>query len=198
MLHIRETERHMKTIRAILCRHTETELNRENRYTGQLNVPLNSTGESQAKILADLLAHKNVEAIFSSDLQRAIQTASYIAARHISIPSKTDARLREIDLGVASGMLKNDVRRLYPDEKFSTQSPYFDFSKIGGESRKIVVKRQIEFFDEATQTIGAPKRYAPNIIIVGHGTVLRCFLEHLGFQSRLEQGNYQIIYYSVN
>jgi broad specificity phosphatase PhoE len=173
------------------------DLNAQHRYTGQIDVPLNSVGEMQAENLALDLSKFKISAIFSSDLTRAIQTASKIAIFHSHLTLKNDQRLREVNLGQINGMLKSDVKHKHPDPKFSTQNPHFDFSDVGGESREQVIRRYTEFFDELVESLGTNTDEPPYIIAVGHGTALRIFLENLGFPNLLEQGNYQIVLYSA-
>ena len=123
-----------------------------------------------------------------------MQTASYIKLFHPSVVPQKDPRLREITLGQLDGMLKTEVKQLYPEKKHSTRSSRFDFSDVGGESRIQVIQRYVAFFDDVVSTLGITRgRCLPNIVVVGHGTALRIFLEHLGIPCQLEQGHYQRI-----
>ena len=187
----------MSQLRLVLCRHTEVDLNAEHRYTGQIDVPLNSAGKEQAERLASELSKLKVSAIYSSDLIRAMQTASEIAIFHPQLSLITDQRLREVNLGQLNGMLKSEVKLKYPNQKFSTHNPDFDFSDVGGESRTAVIRRYTEFFNELTKNVGTSLDVQDNIVVVGHGTALRIFLESLGIACLLEQGNHQIILYST-
>ena len=75
----------MPLIRLYLFRHGETEYNRQWRFQGHLDIPLNSKGERQAGDLVPLLAPLNLQAMLSSDLKRASQTAR-IVAQCLGIP----------------------------------------------------------------------------------------------------------------
>jgi probable phosphoglycerate mutase len=185
----------MKRVSYVLCRHTQVDLNAQHKYTGQLDVPLNAVGERQAENLGRQLSHMRMDAIFSSDLVRAVQTANKVGAYHPLVIPQTDPRLREVHLGRLNGMHKDEVKRLYPDAKYSTRSPNFDFREVGGESRTQVIQRYEEFFDATVARLGVVAYPPTNIVVVGHGTALRIFLENLGVPCTLEQGNYQIITY---
>ena len=68
-----------------------------------MDVPLNSTGEKQAKDLAHSLKEENISAIYSSDLQRAVHTARSISEYH-SLEIQIDKRFREMDQGDFEGL----------------------------------------------------------------------------------------------
>jgi probable phosphoglycerate mutase len=86
----------------LLARHGETEWNRERRWQGQADLPLNETGRRQATELAAALADEPIAAIYSSDLSRARETAEIVAAR-VGSAVRTDPRLREVDAGDWAG-----------------------------------------------------------------------------------------------
>ena len=65
-----------------LARHAESDWNAENRFQGHTDRPLTEGGRAQAEALADELADKPLEAVFSSPLHRALDTAKLVAARH--------------------------------------------------------------------------------------------------------------------
>jgi broad specificity phosphatase PhoE len=97
----------------VLVRHGLTNWNRERRYQGQTDIPLNEDGIRQASHLASQLAAQGpsslaISAIYSSDLQRAAQTA-WVLARSLRLPVQLDRRLREIALGAWEGQLIADI-----------------------------------------------------------------------------------------
>jgi broad specificity phosphatase PhoE len=100
-----------------LVRHGQTDWNIEGRWQGQtpLAPPLNENGLTQARVLADELAGKAFDAVYSSDLPRARQTAEAIAQR-LGLSVVFDPRLREIGLGAWEGVLGADVERNFPTE----------------------------------------------------------------------------------
>lgn len=188
------------SVSLILVRHTQTNHNREGRYSGaREDVVLNSTGITQAKKLAKTIAARGlIRAIFSSDLRRTRQVATIIAkACGLGRELVTfDKRLREVDIGKAGGLLKADVYAQFPEPHFRTSDPNYDFSSIGGERRWQVVERQLACFREIDEKFGRPDgRESDTIVVVGHGTALRTIIEELGIDPPVlhEQGKYQTI-----
>ena len=113
----------------ILVRHGETEWNKDWRYQGQADLPLNKEGRRQALKLAKRLKEEKISAILSSDLKRAYQTANIIAkSHHLRVKKRT--ALREINYGVFEGLLLEEVKKRYKtilerwwDDPLSTRIP---------------------------------------------------------------------------
>ena len=88
----------------LLVRHGETDWNADGRLQGQTDRPLSDFGRRQAGHLADeLAADGKLEAIYSSDLSRARETAEIVGAR-VGLPVTLDADLREKDWGTWEGL----------------------------------------------------------------------------------------------
>jgi broad specificity phosphatase PhoE len=102
------------TTTLFLVRHGETDWNLERRWQGHADPPLNGTGRRQAEALAASLAGRGIDAIWSSDLARARETAEVVAERLCSTV-RLDARLREVDVGEWSGLTTAEVERRYPE-----------------------------------------------------------------------------------
>ncbi len=98
-----------------LVRHGQTDWNLEGRYQGQSDVPLNATGLSQAAAFAASLDGQQFEALYSSDLARAYQTAEVIAAK-TGLPVQTDPRLREINQGQWQGRTLVEIKAIFNNE----------------------------------------------------------------------------------
>jgi len=92
----------------VFIRHGETDWNRERRVQGREGASLNEAGREQAKALARQLWEVPLQAIYSSDLPRAIETASYVAGPH-GVGVQTDARLNEIDHGEWEGLAESQL-----------------------------------------------------------------------------------------
>jgi alpha-ribazole phosphatase len=95
-------------VRLMVARHGQTSFNVEGRFTGQLDIPLDERGLRQAEALGQRLRETRLDAVVSSDLQRARATAQAIA-RHHGLPVEEDADLREIAFGAWEGHTYTEV-----------------------------------------------------------------------------------------
>jgi uncharacterized phosphatase len=98
----------------LLVRHGETDWNRDNRFQGRADPPLNDTGRSQARGLASQLAAEPVGSIYSSPLRRAHETAEILAGAFGLDPNPSPA-LMEVDVGSWSGLTRAEVEARYPE-----------------------------------------------------------------------------------
>ena len=100
-------------MRIILVRHGETDANKEGRFQGASDAPLNQTGLSQAQALGRRLSSEQIVAVYSSPQTRAMQTATPIAESR-SLPIQAVEGLRELDIGELDGLHGPDLRERYP------------------------------------------------------------------------------------
>lgn len=99
----------------ILARHGETDWNRENRFQGHADPPLNELGRRQSAELAATLASEGIARVYTSPLRRAHETAEIVAAR-LGLEVEPVEALREIDVGSWSGLTRDEVSERFPDE----------------------------------------------------------------------------------
>jgi broad specificity phosphatase PhoE len=97
-----------------LARHGESDWNAANRFQGHSDRPLTEEGRRQAEALAELVAAENVDAIYSSPLIRALETARIVAARTGLEVTELDD-LREVDTGSWSGLSRAEVQERFPE-----------------------------------------------------------------------------------
>jgi len=151
----------------IMVRHGDTELSSDKKYWGHSDIKLSTAGFRQAERLRDRLATQRIDAIYSSDLQRASVTAETIASRH-QLAVTICVELREINFGKLEGLTFEEVNRLYPevtrlwvDRSSTLQCP-------GGESLADLNNRVSNF-------MGRLKKHTPEetILIVAHSGSLR-------------------------
>jgi probable phosphoglycerate mutase len=145
----------------LLARHGETDWNREGRFQGWADPPLNDAGRAQARELAGRLRDTRFDAVYSSDLRRAHETADIVAAPH-DVPVVTDPGLREIDVGSWSGLTRAEIEERFPGAQHHD-----------GESRE----------DHLARVLAAVERIArahvgERILIVSHGGSLRALRRH--------------------
>ncbi len=101
--------------RVILVRHGQTEWNREERFRGQIDVPLNDTGHWQAEQAARAIKRKySVSAIYSSPLSRALRTAEAIG-HAVGVPAQPLSGVTEFNYGGWEGKTPAEVAVTYPD-----------------------------------------------------------------------------------
>ena len=98
----------------LLARHGETDWNSERRWQGHADQPLNDVGREQAHELAESLACRAIDVVYSSDLARAHETALIVAER-LQLPVEVDPGLREVDVGDWSGRVHTELQELDPD-----------------------------------------------------------------------------------
>ncbi len=101
-------------MRLVLVRHGQTDWNKEYRVQGHAGLPLNEAGLAQAEAIARMLKNEPVEAIYSSPLERAFQTAESIS-RHHDIDIIVRDGLKELNVGETDGLYYPDMQTSYPD-----------------------------------------------------------------------------------
>lgn len=98
----------------LLARHGESDWNHAKRWQGHADRPLTERGRAQAHELAARLAETELDAIYSSDLQRALETAEVVGkARQVEV--RTLVGLREVDVGSWSGLTRAEAEQRFPD-----------------------------------------------------------------------------------
>ncbi len=103
-------------LRILLVRHGETDWNREQRFQGQRDIPLNGTGEAQAQTAADFLSHQRIDIAFSSPLKRPWDTAEAIRQRHDGLELIPVDLLQEISHGTWEGKLQGEIEAEFPGQ----------------------------------------------------------------------------------
>jgi broad specificity phosphatase PhoE len=166
--------------RILLVRHGATEWNLEKRAQGQADIALTDVGKEQAHHLVRVLQDYKVDAVYSSDLSRAVDTARPLAeARDLDV--ELDPNLREIDQGEWTGLTTDEIRERWPDR----WGPARHYStRPGGESPDQVRKRGL----------GAMRRIVEKhpdgcVVLVSHGGTIRWILaEAMGYDDHASAG----------
>ena len=160
----------MSVRKVLLIRHGQTDFNRQRRLQGIMPVPLNQQGREQAAALAQHLRRQPIDAVFSSPLTRAKQTAQIIG-QALKQPVQDDARLGEIDFGKFEGLTYSGVKARYPQAHRRWHSGYMPYRVPDGESRRDVQERMAAAFSDITALPGLAA-----VAVVTHGSALKIWL----------------------
>lgn len=154
--------------RVFVLRHGRTAWNAEQRLQGQLDVALDAIGEWQAARLAQALAGEELAAIYSSDLQRARDTALALV-QLTGLPLATDAALRERGFGRLEGLTYAEIEDRWPEDAQLWRRREPDFGPGGGEPLRAFYERSV-----AAVTRLAEPHAGQAIAVFAHGGVLDC------------------------
>ena len=135
-----------------LARHGETESNCDRRYAGRNNEGLNARGRGQVLALARLLFDKGIEAIWTSPVPRAVESAE-IVSQELRIPLQEDARLAEMLMGPWKGLTEAEVEHAYPREYHLWNTVPASVAIEGRETLKLLTSRVLAAVDDAAQSI---------------------------------------------
>jgi probable phosphoglycerate mutase len=150
----------------LFIRHGETDWNRQQRFQGQIDVPLNATGLAQAARVAERLAADRHDALFSSDLQRARETAAPLSAAWRLAPVSL-LGFREQNFGVLEGLDVPTIQARYPDLWQRWLEHRADYALPGGESLRQFHTRVLAAVHEL-----AAAHAGARLAVVTHGGVL--------------------------
>jgi broad specificity phosphatase PhoE len=155
-----------------LVRHGQTERSARGAYSGQLDVPLTSLGREQALRCAEQLAGAGVDAIYTSPLARARDTAQAIADA-ASVPATVDERLIEIDYGPFEGLDREGARATFGQAFDDWRADPFGSPVTGMEPLPDALRR-------ATAATADALAASEHPVLVGHQGILRIVLIALG------------------
>jgi len=158
----------MQATRILAIRHGETAWNVDTRIQGQLDIPLNSTGQWQAAQLArSLAAHEQIDAIYTSDLLRAHATAQAIGLA-VNLPLQCHLGLRERGFGDFEAKTFAEIEAALPEDslRWRKRDPHWA-PPGGGESLAVMRERVLQ----TVHTLAAA-HMGGNIVMVAHGGVM--------------------------
>jgi probable phosphoglycerate mutase len=155
----------MSNTHICFIRHGETTWNAERRMQGHIDIPLNTAGMGQAKRLATALTQNkhSFDAIYSSDLERALHTAN-VVANALSLAVHTTPQLRERNVGQLQGLLLSEAPILLPEIWQSHIARELDHDLGGGESIRAFHQRMQEVLELLLR-----QHRGQSILAVSHG-----------------------------
>ncbi|MBT9490458.1 MAG: histidine phosphatase family protein [Rubrivivax sp.] len=156
----------------LLIRHGETDYNRQYRFQGHIDVPLNATGHGQAERLGQRLRDEPIDLLVASDLQRARETAAPLL-RLRPLQAQVDPQWREQAFGVLEGLEVPKVPQTHPELWAAWSRHEADHAPPGGESNR-------QFHARVLSALGALAAAQPGarIAVFTHGGVLDMVWRH--------------------
>lgn len=165
--------------RILLVRHGQSEWNAAGRWQGQQDPPLSELGRRQARAAAAGLG--DLQAVFASDLQRALETATIIASALGVLPVLVDAGFRERCAGEWEGLTRAEIQRDWPGYLDSPADAHAGFASGGPrrppswESDESVVERALAALHRVRDHVGDG-----HVLTVTHGGLIYALEAHLG------------------
>jgi probable phosphoglycerate mutase len=161
------------TTHVILIRHGQSQGNAEGRFGGHTDTPLSARGRKQAEATARALASEKFNAIYCSDLPRAIETANLLA-KLTGVPLETTDTLRERSVGVMEGLTFEEAAERFPEQYAALLRRDFEHVLLGGESYRQTLDRAARKLDEAIE-----KHNGGRIAVFTHTGVICILTLHL-------------------
>lgn len=169
--------------RILLVRHGETDWNRDKRFQGQIDVPLNETGRSQAEQCAQFLKGIHIDRAVSSPMLRPKETAEIILKHHLGIQLDLDENLREISHGLWEGKLETEIEADFPGELQRWKDAPETVQMPEGENLDQVWERARlawqSILDNSLALDGEDLAHPQTILVVAHDAVNKALLCHL-------------------
>jgi broad specificity phosphatase PhoE len=169
----------------LLVRHGETDWNRDHLWQGHTGPSLNGTGRRQAVRLAEQLT--NVAAVYSSDTERAYETATILAERH-ALEVHTDARLREVNFGRWEGLTRAQINERFGGG-FTRWLSGESSAPDGGEADEAMAERVLAALEDI-----AERHPDERVLVVTSGGPIRAVEAHL---RRIDQATARRVLHTV-
>ncbi|MBN8689830.1 MAG: 2,3-bisphosphoglycerate-dependent phosphoglycerate mutase [Armatimonadetes bacterium] len=151
----------------VLVRHGQSLWNLQNRFTGWVDVPLTSQGESEARAAGQKLKGMPFDVAYTSALTRAQRTLALILEEMGNpIPIIRDEALNERHYGDLQGMNKDDMREMYGEDQVHIWRRSYDIPPPNGEALKNTAERTIPFYNRC---IFGDLKQGRNVLVVAHG-----------------------------
>ena len=162
----------------ILLRHLESQWNKENRFTGWVDVPLSKEGIESAKEVAGKLAGFHIDKIYTSPLIRNKETVSLVldCLGKKGLPLVIDKALDERNYGKLQGLNKDEVKKQYGEEQVRLWRRSWEQRPPGGESLKDVFNRVVPFYEKY---IEKDLKEEKNVLVVASHNSLRALVKYL-------------------
>lgn len=158
--------------RILLIRHGDTIASKDGRFTGSTDIPLSEGGRVHACQLATRLGLYPIAAFYSSNMQRAYETARFIAQVHAMEVTQVP-ELREIDHGEWDGKTREEILQSDPKSLEEYDRDPYHFRAVGGESGEDLLNRAVPAIQALVR-----KHPSDTILVVAHKTTNRLLICH--------------------
>ena len=149
----------------LIARHGQSDWNQEKRWQGHADRPLTERGREQAQALADRLVHIELDAVYSSDLQRARDTAAVVAESQ-GLELQQLPELREVDVGSWSSLTRAEAEERFPEGFARWRDGYPGWKD--GETYEAMTDRVLRAVREI-----ATEHESGRVLVVSHGGPIR-------------------------
>lgn len=166
-------------VRLLLVRHGETDWNRQGRFQGGIDVPLNETGRQQAQQVAEFLKTVPIDFAVSSPMSRPKETAELILRHHPEAPLELIEELREISHGAWEGKLEAEIEQLYPGELRRWREYPAEVQMPAGENLNQVWQRATVAWDRMVGSARTNLAQPKIGLVVGHDATNKVILCHI-------------------
>jgi 2,3-bisphosphoglycerate-dependent phosphoglycerate mutase len=162
----------------VLIRHGQSQWNLENKFTGWVDIPLAPKGKEEARQAGEKIKGMKLDKVFTSVLQRAIQTYEIAAevAGLKDLPVEKDKALNERMYGDLQGLNKDEMREKFSAEQVHIWRRSYDVAPPNGESLKDTAERVLPYYHSK---IEPELKAGKNVLVVAHGNSLRALVMHL-------------------
>ena len=150
----------------VLVRHGETDWNRDHRFQGHADIPLNAAGLDQVRELGERLAGESFSIVYTSPLRRASESAELLAKR-LGVEVRPSDALKEVDVGAWSGLTVHEVEDRFP-EGFARWVEWRCAGWSEGETYEQLSRRVVDGLREIAEKHGGER-----VLAVTHGGPIR-------------------------
>ncbi len=164
-------------LRLLLVRHGETGWNNLSKFQGQIDVPLNDVGKSQAAKTGAFLQSLKIDFACSSSMERARQTAEIILQHHQNLELELLQDLKEINHGLWQGKTETEIEQEYPGELKRWRTNPAEMQMPQGESLKQLWHRSHNCWLSIVET--ALRHKHSTVIVFAHGDINQTLICHI-------------------
>jgi probable phosphoglycerate mutase len=158
--------------RLLLVRHGETDWNRQGRFQGQIDIPLNANGQRQAEAAGRALAAVHIDRAYTSAMARPRQTAEAILRSHPGVPLTSSQGLVEIGHGLWEGRLESEIAAGWPELLASWKQAPQTVQMPEGETLQQVWDRSLQSWQRIASSLAAGE----TALVVAHDAVNKTIL----------------------